>query len=938
MGNIFQKEYFKEKKGQVTVFIIIGIIILLSATTVIYIRNRTIEEKTAVEVEEAIIPDWAGEVEPFVERCIQDIAIKAFKKIGEHGGYIDFEDLYLSGSSFDIDKDNPTESDAVSFSTETQDPVAYWWYMESPNNCHECDLTSIDPPFDYIEGQVNRYMNRELPLCLNDFETFKKRGFEIDAGETDTGTKINLNTVDVTVKRPTEIKLGDKKANIDTFKVTLDLDFNQDYIAASLIAYSQINTMFMEDLLMHYITVYTLEPDPKKIPPTSSMDHREVPVTWKKEDVKKRVRNDLLGSYIAMLQVDKTKSAVRLLSPDPDEQGLYDVTYLDILPEGFEELEVDFLYNPAWNMYFNIRPGSETLKPLTTRTNDGGLGLLSSPITTNFYEFFYDISFPVIVLIKDNSSLKRYGEDGYLFRFALEVNIRDNKNMHLWKQEEGTIGPMDYSGVSLSLQNTQIDAEACTEVEGTEKWKCPIDNEVYDEMIECADSCRTETEEIIDPTAIPTLFCDYEQRISKDITIKTFDAKTKDPIPDVLITFGCGNYRKCPMEATDENGIYTSPFPICIGDGYIKLEKGGYMARYLDRISISPDTSASYSAELEPIREKEIEVVYINVTNLFRIKRMLYTKSGNNILNGLYNETPHVDSGESLDYRIREWGHGTLKNLYVTAYHYDIYSHELDLNQADIDLIKDKLKNHIENTVDSRISIKEIEHHHDVDRTDVVKATKDAMEAVEYALSISKNPMIQPEEQRDLLPISSTDRTKLEDYHKILKKELENIQFIKDYDLVSDSNIEEHRNKANPLKEGESVTIAYQKIKESIYEQNIPSVLVQAEYGGSSKIRLVPGRYNISMMFMDDKGFVIPAQGDYLEIDYTPAMIEGGELTTKTRAWDVEKTKLDSNNKIRFYFIRIDTPEEMEDMTGEFGMIEEYSRRYRAYIEPEFLP
>lgn len=910
MKSIALDDYIKGKKGQITIFIIIGIIILLSVITIIYIRSRVVKEELEVGVEEATeVPDWAREVRPFVEKCIQDIAIKAFKKIGEHGGYIDFEDFYLSGSFFNINPGNPTESDAVSFSTKSKAPVAYWWYMTTPNECNDCTVSSIDPSLEFIEQQVNQYMNRELPPCLNDFKVFREMGFQFEAGNPDTDTTINLNTVDVTVNRPTEIKLGDKTVSINKFKVILDLDFYHNYMAAALIAYHQTTEMFLEDILMHLVSIYSSVPDSKKIPPIAWIDNKESIVTWKKSDVKKRIIQDLLSSNIPLLQVNNTKSPTRLSSSDPMLQGLYDIMFLDALPEGFENMDINFLYNPDWEIHFDITPSSgDILKPLTTKTDDTGIGFFPT-VTTNFYEFFYDLSFPVIIVIKDDSSLRKYGEEGYKFVFALEANIRDNKNLYLWNQGKGTIGPIDYSGVSFSLKNTVTNATACLQVNGTNKWKCPRDNQIYDNMGLCVDSCQTQTTFILDPTLTPSLICDYEQRISKDITIKTFDARTNAPLSDVPIIFGCGNYRKCPMEATDESGIYISPFPICIGDGYLKLDKEGYMSKYVADVSIGPDTSTTYDVYLEPIREKQIEAVYINVTNLFRIKRKLYSQTGSSILDELYYKTVQtMPFGPPIITH-----HGILGEMYYG-----------NSNSAQ----KNQILSHGTKIDNARDSIRGIEYYHQVDKSKIIEATHAARDAADYTWSLVNSGSVS---------LGEPYRSQLQNHFIWLNKEIENIQFLKGSEVYNTVNINSYRNNAHSLREKEAITISYQKIKENAYEQNLPSVITEVRYGETTTISLVPGTYEINMIFRDDKGFIIPAQGAYPEVDYTPAMLGGAELNNKTGLWTINKAELDSKNKVRFYFFRIDAPENIEEL-GEIGTTADYSKLYRPYIEPEFLP
>ncbi len=908
MRSSLSDSYIKGKKAQVTLFIIVGIIILFSVISFIYLRNRTVKEDLEVGVEEASeIPSWAKEVESFIEACIRDTAIKAFKQIGEHGGYIDFEDYTLSESYFNIDIDNPTESDAVSLSTKTKAPTAYWLYMATPNNCEDCIVTSLDPSLPFIEQQVNRYINRELPSCINNFSVFRSMGFRFETGDISTTTKINLNNVDITVERPTEIMLGDRRASINALKATLDLDFYHNYMAAALIAYHQTTSRFLEDILMHLISVYSSTPNSEKIPPISWIDSKGTVETWKKEDVKERITESLLGSNIPMIQINKTKSATRVQSSDPLLQGLYDTMFLDFLPDGFENLEIKFLYNPDWEIYFDITPSSgDTLKPVTTKTDDSGLGFFPT-VTTNFYEFYYDVSFPVIVIIKDRSSLTTRDAEGYSFMFALEANVRGNKNLYFWNQGQGTT-KLDYGEVRIDLKNTNVNATACSKINNS-RWICPLNNQVYTDLMECSNDCQKRTTSTINPALTPSLFCDYEQRISGNITMNTFDARTNGPLKEVQITFGCGNYRKCPMESTDDNGFYKSKFPICIGDGYLVLEKEGYLSGYVSSISTQEDTPSTYNVYLEPIREKQVEAVYINITNLFRIKRRLYSKTGNNILDDLYYETRPSTIIVWPPSPIIAWGNGILKEVYAKSPNSEIAQHTQKVLYA-------------------RNLIKDNEYYHQLNVSKVIDAAYIAQDAAESAWELVNSGAI---------TLNEPYRSQLRQDFIWLNKEIENMQFLRGSEPYQQSNINYYRTKATPLKEGDIATISYQKVKENIYEQNLPKTTVQAEYGNGASISLVPGTYSVNIILRNNNGVIIPAQGIYPQVNYTPALIGGAELNNQTGLWTISKTQLDSNNKIRFYFFKIDDPEHTEDLS-ELAAIANYSKRYRAYIEPEFLP
>ena len=72
-----------KKRGQITVFIIIGLLVLLTYFVLTYYKKSTIEET------ELIMPELIP-VQQFVETCTQNIAEEAIDLIGINGGYIYF--------------------------------------------------------------------------------------------------------------------------------------------------------------------------------------------------------------------------------------------------------------------------------------------------------------------------------------------------------------------------------------------------------------------------------------------------------------------------------------------------------------------------------------------------------------------------------------------------------------------------------------------------------------------------------------------------------------------------------------------------------------------------------------------------------------------------------------------------------------------------------
>ncbi len=921
------------RKGQITIFIILGFIMLISVITVIYIRGQAVKKEAEVEAVLEEVPDWVKPVQRYVHSCMEEVAIKAFKKIGEHGGYIDFDDYEIVGRNFNINLQDPTDSDAVSLSTQHSSPVAYWWYMSTPNLCDNCFVDSLMPTLEDVEQQVNRYINKELLICLDNFSTFRKQNFVFETGNINTTASVNINDVSVNVNYPVDVKLADSTISMENFRINLDLGFFRNFLLASLIANWEMDDQFLEEMIMYLVTGYSSALDKDRIPPISWIDHEDSFVTWDKGKVKEVINRDVLGSNIPLIQVNNTGGATHV----------DDAMFLDFLNLNFP-LQVSFFYDPVWNYYLDITPSTGNILKPTISTIDDPIGFFPE-VTTNYYEFFYDVSFPVIVIIRDDVSLRAHGEKGYTFMFALEGNIRDNKDLYLWNQGRGTIGPMDYSGVSVSVGATDSSSTACEQVDiesddgsTAVEWFCPLNNQDYTDFMACSSDCITTTTSTISPTRMPSLFCEHEQRISGNITIRTFDAETNNPLPNVPITFGCGNYRKCLMGVTNDGGVYTDKFPMCVGSGYLLFDKSNYVSEYLEDISIMPDEPGSYNVYLEPIVGKEVDAYFINVTNMFRLKRRLLPDTGLGVLEELYHKEvagytpaprlPYYDESGIL-YEIEE-AIDSLRVGSVTPY--TLTGTEASILIASINSAKEKI-------IDANSSLSAYEYWHQVEREKVAEAVFKTRAAADIGWNILNDKdyvkALIGERFKGEITIDVDKNSLLTDILESLNKEIKNIQFLSDTEVNNPANINSYRDSATPFGEGDILIMTYQKVKEDMYEQNLPQAVTQIEYGSNGTMSLTPGDYIVNMIFVKGDGLTIPVYGNYPEVEDYP-LAGGAELNNYTGFWSITKAQLDSGEHIRLYFFRTDDPITMEDI-GEAGIIANYSKRYRNYIEPEFL-
>src|SRR3989338_8430497 len=175
-----------ETKAQVSIFVIFSIVILVAAVLGYYLNTESHKEEIApgVFISAKDIPTQIDPVNAFVTQCLDDTAVEGLILIGEHGGYIGIDNPKLSKQSF-RPNDDPTESDAVAFAPGSDFKIPYWWYLESSNNCEgTCRFASKRPPLkndeDSIERQLDRYIEKKLPDCIDSFKSLEEQGFEIN--------------------------------------------------------------------------------------------------------------------------------------------------------------------------------------------------------------------------------------------------------------------------------------------------------------------------------------------------------------------------------------------------------------------------------------------------------------------------------------------------------------------------------------------------------------------------------------------------------------------------------------------------------------------------------------------------------------------------------------------------------------------------------------
>ena len=163
-----------EKRGQVTIFIIIAIVVVALVAGFFLFREQ-------LGLEDIFTPK-GDEVYLFVEECIEGTGKDAIYYIGENGGYM--------------------------FSPERSTPGGIPYYYFKGKN--------YMPSKNEVEEEISSYVNEILSFCTEDFIDFPN--YDITEGEIKTETKIEENNIILNVEYPLSVTKDGSVTLFNDFK------------------------------------------------------------------------------------------------------------------------------------------------------------------------------------------------------------------------------------------------------------------------------------------------------------------------------------------------------------------------------------------------------------------------------------------------------------------------------------------------------------------------------------------------------------------------------------------------------------------------------------------------------------------------------------------------------------------------------------------------
>jgi hypothetical protein len=408
------------KRGQTTIFIILGIIIIIVALGVSFIKNEQLIEKIGGEVfESVVVPEQAQGVVNFVNNCIQDIAEEGLDILGLQGGYIN-----LPGNIVANPRTYLKFTDSIS--------IPYWLYSESS--------IRIPSTFEMEEDLEAFIEERFVEECS--FNIYDELGSYVD-GEIDVHVEILESLVNVELNSPLSVEIKGNFFDLDKYVFVsvssrlgefyeMGVEFIERELGSGMdfVAPLEYNTFNM-------IALWSKDPA-NGIPKVSGFDFSCEPDRYELNTVGEKLK-DLIFRNTFYLQLEGTKSR-ELLDP------FYNNMIIDnIFSRNHNDVDAQITFSDSGPFVLDITPRNGGL--LKSSVMKAGLPLFGR-FCFNSHDFRYDVSYPVVV---------SFEADGYLFQFPVEVNIVDNYGR---RNVLGVDTPININTPSLFCnQNQRISGE-----------------------------------------------------------------------------------------------------------------------------------------------------------------------------------------------------------------------------------------------------------------------------------------------------------------------------------------------------------------------------------------------------------------------------------------------------------------------------------------------
>ncbi len=215
------------KSGQVSIFIVIAVIIVIGFLVFFYIRGQVEKEKLAPGVEKAVALTPTA-VKNYVQSCLDKASKDSVLIVNQQGGYYiaeGIEELFFTPVYF------PEITILV--------PIYY------------TNGKTFVPSKETVQNEISLLIKDRLTKCVDNFSSFKEQGMQIEEGEKKIAVNLAGENINVNMDYPLIVTVGETTQAVNDYSTGFKTKILDRLIAAS--EYIEAQKQVPDSLRMKHI-------------------------------------------------------------------------------------------------------------------------------------------------------------------------------------------------------------------------------------------------------------------------------------------------------------------------------------------------------------------------------------------------------------------------------------------------------------------------------------------------------------------------------------------------------------------------------------------------------------------------------------------------------------------------------------------------------------
>lgn len=342
----------QNKRGQVTIFIILALVIVVLVGGYFVLKNIAKSKS---------VPETVSPIQISVLSCLEEATNTGISLVETTGGYIDLPP-FEAGSRY-----QPFSSQLTFAGVE----VPYWYYMSGSNFPRE-----KVPSKEFIEKEIGNFIEERIFTC--NLDKYVDEGYIIFRGDPKAEVIINEGEVKVNLEMELAIEKGEDSFLINEHKVEVQSALGELYAASIEVYEKEQNSLFLENYSVDVLRLYA---------PVDGVELTCSPLTWQAETVFQDIREALEVNILSLKNVGDKK----------------DYFLVEDLPKN---VDINFLTSQSWPNTFEVNPTEGSLLISKPVGNQNGLGILGFCYVP--YHYVYNVRYPVLVQVSKGEEIFQF--------------------------------------------------------------------------------------------------------------------------------------------------------------------------------------------------------------------------------------------------------------------------------------------------------------------------------------------------------------------------------------------------------------------------------------------------------------------------------------------------------------------------------------------------